>query len=66
MFKAMLIVWFTVLGQPAEQVVYFDTMVDCVAAGKIIMATTSGLTNMRCALIDPTAEPRQVADERDS
>ena len=66
MFKVMLIAWFTVLGQPAEQVIYFDTMVDCVSAGKQIMAIAPGLTSLRCALIVPTATPRQVADERDS
>ncbi len=66
MFKVMLIAWFTAWGQPAEQVIYFDTMADCVAAGKQIMASTSGLTSLRCAPINPIAKPRQVANERDS
>ncbi len=64
MLKAMLIAWFTVWGQPAEQVIYFDTMADCVVAGKQILASTPGLTSLRCAQTEPTAKPRQVAGER--
>ncbi len=64
MLKAMLIAWFTVWGQPTEQVIYFETMADCVGAGKQIIASTPGLTSLLCTSTEPIATPRQVADER--